>query len=89
MKSLMALWDLAGKKFAVPVYKLMGAYRDKIKIYASSNATTLQGYLDQIDSCKQHGVMAYKIHPGGRNAQKPGLGFEMDWEALGEPVSVM
>lgn len=66
----MALWDLAGKKFAVPVYKLMGAYRDKIKIYASSNARSFQGYLDEIDSCKQHGVMAYKIHPGARNAKE-------------------
>lgn len=64
----MALWDLAGKAFGVPVYKLMGAYRDKIKIYASSNSQALQAYQDEVVSCKEHGVMAYKIHPGPRDA---------------------
>ena len=66
-----ALWDLAGKALGVPVYKLMGAYRDKIKIYASSHSMpTVQEYLDDIISCKQHGVNAYKIHPGGRNGEE-------------------
>ena len=66
----MALWDLAGKAFGVPVYKLMGGYRDKIKIYASSNSQGLQQYLDEVVSCREHGVMAYKIHPGPRNAKE-------------------
>ncbi|OYT49240.1 mandelate racemase, partial [Candidatus Bathyarchaeota archaeon ex4484_231] len=30
------LWDLAGKYFHVPVYKLLGGkFRDKIRVYAS------------------------------------------------------
>ena len=66
-----ALWDLAGKALGVPVYKLMGAYRDKIKIYASSHSMpTVQEYLDDIDSCKERGVTAYKIHPGSRDGQE-------------------
>jgi D-galactarolactone cycloisomerase len=31
----MALWDLIGKKSGVPIYKLLGAYQDKVKAYAS------------------------------------------------------
>lgn len=31
-----ALWDLAGKKLGVPVYKLIGGYRDKVPAYAST-----------------------------------------------------
>lgn len=65
-----ALWDLAGKAFGVPVYKLMGGYRDKIKIYASSAAQTVEAYQAQAVDCKKHGVMAYKIHPGPRNAEE-------------------
>ncbi len=66
----MALWDLAGKAFGVPVYKLMGAYRDKIKVYASSSTGDIQACQEQVVACKQHGVTAYKIHPGPKNANE-------------------
>ena len=66
-----ALWDLAGKAFGVPVYKLMGAYRDKIKIYVSSSGMhTVQECQDEAIAVKQHGVTGYKIHPGWRNADE-------------------
>ena len=59
-----ALWDLAGKALGLPVYKLLGAYRDKIRIYASSHDwPSVQEYVDEAVSCKQQGVTAYKIHP--------------------------
>ena len=32
----MALWDWAGRKLGVPVYKLIGGYRDKIPAYGST-----------------------------------------------------
>lgn len=36
----MALWDLAGKAYGVPVYQLLGGkYRDKIRIYADTPAS--------------------------------------------------
>lgn len=31
-----ALWDLAGRALGVPVYKLIGAYRDKVPAYGST-----------------------------------------------------
>ena len=58
-----ALWDLAGKALGQPIYKLLGAYRDKIKIYASSfRKPTPQDYYDDVISCKQRGITAYKLH---------------------------
>ena len=36
----MALWDLAGRKLGLPVYKLLGAYRDKVPAYASTMCAT-------------------------------------------------
>jgi L-alanine-DL-glutamate epimerase-like enolase superfamily enzyme len=32
----LALWDLAGRKLGLPVYKLIGAYRDKVPAYGST-----------------------------------------------------
>jgi L-alanine-DL-glutamate epimerase-like enolase superfamily enzyme len=32
----LALWDLAGRKLGLPVYKLLGAYRDKVPAYGST-----------------------------------------------------
>ncbi|MFC1916246.1 enolase C-terminal domain-like protein [Chloroflexota bacterium] len=59
-----ALWDLAGKYFGVPVYKLMGGYRDKIKIFASSwGKQSDQDYVDEAVACKAQGISGYKIHP--------------------------
>ena len=58
-----ALWDLAGKALGLPVYKLLGAYRDKIRVYASSlRYPTIKEYVDDVLSCKQQGITAYKIH---------------------------
>ncbi len=37
----MALWDLAGKAYGVPVYQLFGGkYRDKIRLYANTPASS-------------------------------------------------
>ncbi len=34
----MALWDLAGKAFGVPVYQMLGGkYRDQVRLYADTN----------------------------------------------------
>ena len=58
-----ALWDIAGKALGQSIYKLLGAYRDKIKIYASSHPLPIvQDYADEVASCKQQGVTAYKLH---------------------------
>ena len=31
----LCLWDIAGKKAGMPIYKMLGGYRDKIRAYAS------------------------------------------------------
>jgi len=58
-----ALWDIAGKALGQPIYKLMGAYRDKIKIYATSYwLPTVQDYVDEALDCQRRGIAGYKIH---------------------------
>ncbi|MBC7740515.1 MAG: enolase [Candidatus Saccharibacteria bacterium] len=61
-----ALWDLAGRAFSQPVYKLMGgAGREKVKAYASTypNIGVPRVYAEHALACKNEGYQAYKIHP--------------------------
>ncbi|MDR8394124.1 mandelate racemase/muconate lactonizing enzyme family protein [Aliifodinibius sp. S!AR15-10] len=71
----MALWDLAGKAYGVPVYQMLGGkYRDKIRVYADTPtvadpekfAERMQGRIDQ-------GYTALKMDVGiGLIADIPG-----------------
>jgi L-alanine-DL-glutamate epimerase-like enolase superfamily enzyme len=61
----MALWDLQARHFGVPVYKLLGGCRDKVKAYASTypNMGTPEDYAQHALACKRQGYTHYKIHP--------------------------
>jgi galactonate dehydratase len=53
-----ALWDLTGKAYGVPVYKLLGgAVRDRIRLYA-------HGGCDQVAAIRDAGFTAVKCGPG-------------------------
>jgi L-alanine-DL-glutamate epimerase-like enolase superfamily enzyme len=59
------LWDLAGRAANLPVYKLMGGARDRVKAYASTypNIGQPRVYAEHALACKEEGYLAYKIHP--------------------------
>ena len=61
----MALWDLQGRAFGVPVHKLLGGCREKVKAYASTfnNIGDPEVYAQHVLECKGKGYKAYKIHP--------------------------
>lgn len=58
------LWDLAGKAFNQPVYKLLGAARDKMLAYASTvHHSTDERFLDSVLRSQDAGYRAIKLHP--------------------------
>jgi L-alanine-DL-glutamate epimerase-like enolase superfamily enzyme len=61
----MALWDLQARAFGLPLYKLLGGCRDKVKAYASTfpNMGPPELYAQHALECKQQGYTHYKIHP--------------------------
>ena len=61
----LALWDLAGRVAGLPVCKLLGGAREKVKAYASSynNLGAPEDYAAHAAECQQKGYPAYKIHP--------------------------
>jgi L-alanine-DL-glutamate epimerase-like enolase superfamily enzyme len=67
-----ALWDIAGKHFGAPVWKLLGGYRESIPAYASTYHGDSSGGLDSPEAyaafavqCRDMGYPAFKIHGWG------------------------
>ena len=65
-----ALWDIAGKAAGLPVYKLLGAYRDKVPCYGSimvgddikGGLDTPEAYAEYALSLVKSGYKAIKLH---------------------------
>jgi len=59
-----ALWDLFGRMVGLPVHKILGGCREKVKAYASSfdHLGTPEDYAEHAVTCKKQGYKAYKIH---------------------------
>ena len=59
-----ALWDLLGRMAGLPVSKLLGGARERVKAYASTypNMGKPELYAEHAAACKRQGYKAYKVH---------------------------
>jgi L-alanine-DL-glutamate epimerase-like enolase superfamily enzyme len=99
----MALWDLAGRILGLPVYKLLGGYRDKVKAYASTmcgddlpgGLDTPQAYARFALQCKARGYSAFKLHtwqppiPGAPDVKRDIAACAAVREAVGPDMVLM
>jgi L-alanine-DL-glutamate epimerase-like enolase superfamily enzyme len=85
-----ALWDLAGKAAGMPVYKLMGGYRDKLRTYASSPTfAEPQKYVDLALDLQSRGYTAMKLHVRGSDPKRHLKACTMTREAVGPDFDLM
>ena len=69
-----ALWDIAGKLYDTPIYKLLGGYKESVPCYASTyhgdhqpdGLSTPEAFADFAEQCLEMGYPAFKIHGWGR-----------------------
>jgi L-alanine-DL-glutamate epimerase-like enolase superfamily enzyme len=65
-----ALWDITAKVAGLPLYQLLGGYRDSVPAYASTSTFgSVEEYLEIADQCLEHGFTAIKLHAWG-NARR-------------------
>ncbi len=67
-----ALWDILAKHAGVPLYRLLGGFRDHIPAYASGILKDLDGepLLDQMRDFLEQGYRAVKLKVGRDNAEE-------------------
>ena len=66
----LALWDLAGRALDIPVYKMLGGYRDRVPAYSSTmcgddlenGLATPEDYAKFAEWSMQRGYQAFKLH---------------------------
>jgi len=57
-------WDILGKAVNLPVYRLLGGYRNRVRAYASSqHLQTVDDFVADLERAKADGFTSYKIHP--------------------------
>jgi L-alanine-DL-glutamate epimerase-like enolase superfamily enzyme len=88
------LWDILGKAVNLPVYRILGAYRDKVMAYASTqHHDTLEQFVEEAKLIKSQGFQAYKIHPpspGGGHDYKLDIAVaKAVREAVGDEFTLM
>ena len=60
------LWDLLGKHHGEPIYRLLGAARNRIQAYASTVMyDTVPEYVKCAEECYEQGFRAFKLHAFG------------------------
>ena len=84
-----ALWDIAGKQAGLPLYKLLGGFRESIQAYASTvTYSSIEEFLDIADQCLALGYPAIKLHAFG-DAKKDALLAHKLRSHVGDDIPLM
>lgn len=84
-----ALWDIGAKAAGVPLYKLLGSFREAIPAYASTATFgDIAEYMDVADQCRELGYSAIKLHAWGHARKDAALAAALR-SRMGDELDLM
>ncbi|GAA3634323.1 mandelate racemase/muconate lactonizing enzyme family protein [Microbacterium awajiense] len=84
-----ALWDIGAKAAGVPLYMLLGSFRESIPAYASTvTFDDIPEFLDVADQCRDLGYPAIKLHAWGDPRKDAALAGALR-ERVGDDMDLM
>jgi L-alanine-DL-glutamate epimerase-like enolase superfamily enzyme len=89
-----ALWDILGKAFQTPVYKMLGAYAEKCRVYSMCgwyypNDDDLSQFRKAVEAAFEEGFSAAKIKVGRFSLQDDERRIKLAMEIAGPKRSIM
>ena len=73
-------WDILGKAVGLPVYRILGAHRNRVRAYASSqHLRNVEEFVADVKHAMSDGFTAYKIHPPGGAGR---YDYKLDMEVI-------
>ncbi|MBV8652606.1 MAG: mandelate racemase/muconate lactonizing enzyme family protein [Alphaproteobacteria bacterium] len=87
-----ALWDIKGKAARLPIYRLLGAYRDKVPTYASGGlwlSYSIDELVAETEAFQKQGFRAMKMRLGSPNPDTDIERVRKVREAIGPDIALM
>jgi len=85
-----ALWDIVGKALRQPVYKILGACRDRILAYAATNRLLRpEDHVKQVTFLRDQGFKAVKLRLHRPNPKKDLAVIQSVREAVGDDLMIL
>ncbi len=88
-----AVWDIIGKALGLPVYKVLGAYSEKIRVYAAGGyyeeGKTTSDLVKEMQGYVNEGFRAVKMKVGGESLAVDAERVRAVREALGPEIDIM
>ncbi|MBN2354996.1 mandelate racemase/muconate lactonizing enzyme family protein [candidate division KSB1 bacterium] len=88
-----AVWDIIGKALNLPVYKVLGAYTEKIRVYAAGGyyeeGKTIADLVEEVEGYINEGFRAIKIKVGGAPFSQDVERVRAVRQALGDDIDIL